>query len=176
MIKVTLDRAQVSTAINIGIERATKYLPQFEGITVKKNYDLERNGGDWQEFASKQVDAVGAESAIAEYVGLMDFIPLNGTFKDVADVGENLEVKHTRRLDGNLIITSIDRDDDIAVLVIGCMPTFSLIGWRPVNECKQDRYRSERLIGDSYLVPSSELYPMQHLTMIGERAYGYAQV
>ena len=176
MIKVTLDIVQVNIAINTGIKRATTYKPQFEGVTVKKNYDLELNGGDWQHFAAKQIDAVGAESAVAEYMGLSDFVPLNGTFKDVADVGENLEIKHTAMQYGNLIISSIDRDDDIAVLVTGCIPTYSIIGWRPVNECKQDKYRSDRIRGDSYLIPRLDLYPLHHLTMIGERAYGYAQV
>ena len=176
MKTITLNITQVDTATNTGRQRAAAYKPQFEGITHKKNYDLERHGGDWHEFERKQIDAVGAESALAAFMGLDDFTPLNGTFKDVADVGHNLEIKHTHRDNGNLIISSIDRDNDIAVLVTGSMPTFSIIGWRPVLECKQDKYRSEKISGDSYLIPRFELYPMHHLMMIGGRAVGYDQV
>jgi len=173
---ITLDIAQVDTATDKGKQRAASYKPQFEGITHKKNYDLERHGGDWNEFELKHIDAVGAESAVAAFMGLKNFKPLNGSFKDVADVGLNLEVKHTRRDNGNLIISSIDRDDDLAILVTGRMPTFSIIGWRPVIECKQDKYRSDRIRGDSYLIPRFDLYPLDQLIMIGACAYGYDQV
>ena len=176
MTTITLDIAQVNLAKDIGMRRAISYKPQFDGITAKKNYDLERNGGAWQEFAAKQIDAVGAECVVAKFMGLNNFKPLNGSFKDVADVGENLEVKHTYKDNGNLIISSIDRDDDLAILVTGRMPTFSIIGWRPVIECKQDKYRSDRIRGDSYLIPRFELYPLDQLIMIGACAYGYDQV
>ena len=176
MIKVTLDLRQGHKAIQKGVERAKSYKPQFDGVTLKKNYDLELNGGDFSEFTVKQINAAGAESAVGEYLGYLNFEPHNGAFKDIADVGENVEVKHTHRHTGNLIITYLDRDDDIAVLVRGHMPTYTLVGWMDVAQCKNEGYRSELLQGDSYLIPWQDLNSMQTLKIKDGRAYGYAQV
>jgi hypothetical protein len=176
MYKVVLDVVQANIAIDTGIARAKLYKPQFDGVTTKKNYDQERHGGSFAEFATKQIDAVGAETAAAEYLGITDYEPQNGTYKDRADIGKNVEVKHTYRRNGNLIISSIDRDSDIAILVIGRMPVYVVIGWFEVQLAKQDKYRSELITGDSYLIPRADLHPMQHLAMIGEAVYGYHTV
>ena len=176
MYKVVLDVVQANIAIDTGIARAKLYKPQFDGQTTKKNYDQERHGGSFAEFATKQIDAVGAETAAAEYLGITDYEPQNGTYKDRADIAANVEVKHTYRRNGNLIISSIDRDSDIAILVIGRMPVYVVIGWFEVQLAKQDKYRSELITGDSYLIPRADLHPMQHLAMIGEAVYGYHTV
>lgn len=172
MFKVVLDVKQANTAIDTGITRAKLYKPQFDGVTSKKNYDQERHGGTFAEFATKQIDAVGAETAAAEYLGITDYEPQNGTYKDKADIADNVEVKHTYKRNGNLIISSIDRDGDIAILVIGRMPVYVVMGWYLVKDAKQDSYRSELIRGDSYLVPRADLKPMTQLTLIKERTYG----
>lgn len=171
MIVISLDELMLTRAIECGMERAQKYRPQYEGITDKKNYNLERHGGSFEEFAEIQIDAVGAECAVAEALGFEDFKPLNGTYKDRADVGQNIEVKHTYLEQGNLIITYLDRDNDIAVLVTGRGADYQVIGWLWVKECKQEQYRSQQLQGDSYLIPRAQLKPMAHIEMIGDMAY-----
>jgi hypothetical protein len=172
MFKVVLDVVQANTAIDTGIARAKLYKPQFDGVTTKKNYDQERHGGTFAEFATKQIDAVGAETAAAEYLGITDYEPQNGTYKDKADIADNVEVKHTYKRNGNLIISSIDRDGDIAILVIGRMPVYVVMGWYLVQEAKQEGYRSELIRGDSYLVPRADLKPMTQLTLIKGQTYG----
>jgi len=176
VFKVVLDVKQANVAIDTGIIRAKRYKTQYDGVSTKKNYDQERNGGSFAEFATKQIDAVGAETAAAEYLGVIDYEPSNDTYKDKADIGQNVEVKHTYRRNGNLIISSIDRDSDIAILVIGRMPVYVVMGWFEVQLAKQDKYRSELITGDSYLIPRADLHPMQHLAMIGEAVYGYHTV
>ena len=176
MYKVVLDVVQANIAIDTGIARAKLYKPQFDGVTTKKNYDQERHGGSFAEFATKQIDAVGAETAAAEYLGITDYEPQNGTYKDRADIADNVEVKHTYRRNGNLIISSIDRDSDIAILVIGRMPVYVVMGWFPVKQAKDAKYRSELITGDSYLIPRADLHPMHHLALIGDSVYGYHTV
>jgi len=171
MAQVILDELMVMRSIECGIERANKYKPQYAGITDKKNYDLVRHGGSFSAFTEKQIDAVGAECAVAEYFGFEDFRPLNGTYKVKADVGQNIEVKHTYIDSNNLLIAGIDRDDDIAVLVIGRCPTYKIIGWLPIRECKKDKYRSERIMGDSYLIPRGKLRPIDYLEVKKDTAY-----
>lgn len=168
---ITLDELMITRSIECGNKRAHNYKPQFAGVTNKKNYDLMRHGGDFNEFAEKQIEAVAAECAVAEYLGLSDYQPFNGGFKDVADVGFNVEVKHSSRDDANLIVSAIDRDKDIAVLVTGRCPSFRLIGWLPVKECKNDKYRSSLLLGDSYLIPRGNLKLISDLVMSGDTAY-----
>jgi len=172
MFKVVLDVKQANTAIDTGIARAKLYKPQFDGVTAKKNYDQERHGGTFAEFATKQIDAVGAETAAAEYLGITDYEPQNGTYKDKADIADNVEVKHTYKRNGNLIISSIDRDSDIAILVIGRMPVYLVMGWFEVKQAKKESYRSELIRGDSYLIPRTDLRPMTQLALIGDRLYG----
>jgi hypothetical protein len=172
MFKVVLDVGQANTAIDTGILRAKRYKSQYEGVSTKKNYDQERNGGSFAEFATKQIDAVGAETAAAEYLGISDYEPSNETYKDKADIADNVEVKHTYKRNGNLIIASIDRDGDVAILVIGRMPVYVVMGWFEVQQAKQEGYRSELIRGDSYLVPRADLRPMTQLALIGERLYG----
>jgi hypothetical protein len=176
MYKVVLDVVQANIAIDTGIARAKLYKPQFDGITTKKNYDQERHANSFAEFATKQIDAVGAETAAAEYLGITDYEPQNGTYKDRADIADNVEVKHTYRRNGNLIISSIDRDSDIAILVIGRMPVYVVMGWFPVKQAKDAKYRSELITGDSYLIPRADLHPMHHLALIGDSVYGYHTV
>lgn len=176
MYKVVLDVRQANVAIDTGIARAKRYKSQYDGLTAKKNYDQERNGGSFAEFATKQIDAVGAETAAAELLGVVDYEPSNETYKDKADIGKNVEVKHTYRRTGNLIVSSIDRDSDIAILVIGRMPVYVVMGWFPVQLAKQDKYRSELITGESYLIPRADLHPMQHLAMIGDAEYGFYTV
>ena len=171
MAQVILDELMVMRSIECGIERANKYKPQYAGITDKKNYDLMRHGGSFKEFAEKQIDAVGAECAVAEYFGFEDFRPLNGAYKDKADVGQNIEVKHTYLEQGNLIITYLDRDNDFAVLVTGRCPHYQLVGWIMVKDCKNDKYRSESIKGDSYLIRRDNLQPIGHIKIDKDVAY-----
>ena len=172
MFKVVLDVRQANVAIDTGIIRAKRYKSQYDGVSTKKNYDQERNGGSFAEFATKQIDAVGAETAAAEYLGIGDYEPSNETYKDKADIADNVEVKHTYKRNGNLIIASIDRDGDVAILVIGRMPVYVVMGWYLVKDAKQDSYRSELIRGDSYLVPRADLKPMTQLTLIKGQTYG----
>jgi len=171
MIEVRLNESDLLLAQRCGIERAVSYMPQYQGITVKKNWDLEVNGGSFEVFTDKQIDAVAAEIAAAHYLGYLDYMPTNTTFKDKADIGDNVEVKHTRGKHNNLLISAIDRDDDIAILVTGVRPDFTIIGWAYVAECKDEAYRSSLIKGNAYLIPRDKLKPMDSLAMRGDKAY-----
>jgi hypothetical protein len=50
------------------------------------------------------------------------------------------------------------------------------MGWFEVEKAKDEKYRSELIRGDSYLVPRADLNPMHHLALIGDRVYGYYTV
>jgi hypothetical protein len=169
MIKVELDEYQKLIAEQVGIARAKSFVAHYNGQT-NTNYEQQKHGGDFDQFIDRQVAAVAAEIAVAEYLGLSDFVPQNDVYKDKADVGTNIEVKYTHLMTGNLLIRKRDRDADYGVLVIGDMQAFYIVGWIPVKEAKTEQYGRHHLPG-CYLVPKADLRPMSALEMIGGTAY-----
>jgi hypothetical protein len=98
---------------------------------------------------------------VARYLGIKDFEPGVNTFKREADVGYRIEVKHTSWRDGHLIVKPSDRDDDIAVLVVGESPNYSIIGWLPVEVAKTPRFKSDQ--SNSWWVSQINLRPMSSM-------------
>jgi len=169
MIKVELDEYQRLIAEQYGIQRARNFLPHFNGQT-NTNYAQQNYGGDFEAFINRQVLYVGAEIAVAEHFGLTDYMPSNTSYKNEADVGQNIEVKYSHKKDGDLLIRKRDRDSDYAVLVNGDTNAFTIIGWYPIKEAKTQA-RSKHHLPGCYLVANSELKPMASLEMIGDSAY-----
>ena len=135
MIKVVLDEYQKLIAEQYGIARAKSFVAHFNGKT-NTNYEQQKHGGDFDQFIDRQVAAVAAELAVAEYLGFTDFVPKNDVYKDEADVGTNIEVKYTHLMTGNLLIRKRDRDSDYGVLVIGDLNAFYIVGFISVKEAK----------------------------------------
>jgi hypothetical protein len=110
---------------------------------------------------ARDAEAIGAEMVVARYLGVKDFEPTINTFKNQADVGSSIEVKHTSWKDGHLIVKPSDRDSDIAVLVVGESPNYLIIGWIPVVVAKSPRYKSDQ--SNSYWVSQINLQPIETL-------------
>lgn len=112
------------------------------------------------ESIARNAEAIGAEIAVAKYFGVKDFEPTVNGFKLHADLGANIEVKWTKWKDGNLILTSRDRDSDIAVLVTGQSPDYYICGWTYVKTAR----RPARQRGDgSYWINQDDLHPIENL-------------
>lgn len=118
-------------------------------------------------------EAVAAEFAVAQLFGFKDFEPTVDTFKKAADVGRNIEVKHTRWKDGHLIIHPGDRDNDVAVLVTGDAPNLYVCGWIPVKDAKQRKFSRGKANDISYWVGQQDLFPILDLK---ESIYGDATI
>lgn len=143
-----------------GMMRALRYKPQFEGKTVKRNYAHDKIRHNWIQFISQQTHALAAEWLVAKYLNLpFDFE--NTNFKDKADVGSCFEVKHTKWLDGSLILTEADRKEDIAILVTGEMPALRICGWIPIAMAR--RNKQQRSDG-SWWINQDDLHPIDDLT------------
>jgi hypothetical protein len=99
--------------------------------------------------------AYGAEIAVARHLGL----PWNGVNngKRKADVGENVEVRHTRSQ--FLIVRGNDREEDVAFLVKGeHLDRLFLVGFLPVRMARVDAYKVEN--EQTWFVPQGVLYQM----------------
>jgi hypothetical protein len=112
------------------------------------------------EGIARDAEAIGAEMIVAHYFGIKNFEPTVGGFKLHADLGGNVEIKHTRYKDGHLLLTDRDRDSDIAILVTGKSPIYWLAGWTLIKTAKREvRKRSD----GAYWINQTDLHPIENL-------------
>lgn len=110
---------------------------------------------------ARNAEALGAENVVHKYFNPGEpFVPTLNTFKNKADVGWNLEVKHTAWKEGCLILRDRDRAEDVAVLVTGTSPNYYIVGWIPIGMARRpQRKRSD----GSYWINPSDLNPIENL-------------
>lgn len=136
-------------ALAIAYARAAKLENPMEGAIQKLNL---------AKSIARDAEAIGAEMVVARYLGIADFEPTLNTFKREADVGYRIEVKHTSWRDGHLIVKPSDRDNDLAVLVVGESPNYTIVGWINVGVAKSPRFKSDQ--SNSWWVSQINLQPM----------------
>lgn len=151
---VRLNREEEIIAAAAGLARESTYSsnPKFKG-----------DKGNFHNAVSIHAEAVGAELAVAKYFGVENFHPTVDTFKNEPDIklGHlNIEVKQTKYEAGALIVTDEDRDTDIAVLVTGISPIYTIRGWIPVSICKKPKYQAS---DGAYWVTQGNLQPIENL-------------
>ena len=125
------------------------------GTTIRYNSKLNNH-----EQVTEYSESLGAEMIVARYFGL-DYDINDSKGKRRADVGQGLEVRWTSYGGGNLIVYPNDRDDDVAVLVVGKSPTYYIVGWLPVAFAKRKRFKNPRQ--DSWWVDQGNLNPIENL-------------
>jgi hypothetical protein len=150
MIPVILDRPSEILAATIGLRRTVENAFKVDQSVQKVNFF---------ESIARDGEAAGAELALAQYFGLDDFELSVNTFKNQADLGSRIECKWTRWQDGHLIIKESDRNQDIAVLVVGQSPTYYVVGWIPIAIAR--RPQAQRSDG-SWWINQSDLHPMEN--------------
>lgn len=114
----------------------------------------------FMDFVAQTAEAYAAEWAVANYYGL-PYQPSQSESKERADVGENLEIKWSRHHAGNLWIGHSDRSEDVAILVTGRTPLFTIVGWIPVSIAKRDKYRHSTQ--DKWIISQINLQPIETL-------------
>ena len=95
----------------------------------------------------------GAELAVARFLNL-SWTGVNG-YKDLADVGSNIEVRWTTS--SYLILREYDRAGDVAFMVTGnTLQDLRLIGYYPVTKGRVDQYKLKD--EEVWFIPISDLY------------------
>lgn len=155
-MKIMLDYSQQLRAAEVALQRIKQLnLTPDHGSRYDKQLSF-------PEYVAQVTESVGAEIAVAKYFGIIGFDPAMSKFKETADVGAAIEVKWTRYDGGSLIIYEQDRNNDVAVLVVGKCPKYRIAGWIPVSIAKKDRYRHHAQptwwIGQNNLQPIENLY------------------
>ncbi len=156
--RVILDRAQEITAHRTAIERAAVMSDEW--------FRLFGQSLNYHEMIAQHAESVGAEIAVAQYFGVRNFMPSINTFKDEADVDleiSRIEVKHTRHVNGHLILQESQRSrpNDVCILVAGRSPVYQLIGWIPAFMAMRPRYKHSQQ--GNYWVNQRNLFEMKYL-------------
>ena len=74
-----------------------------------------------------------------------------------ADVGDNIQVRSTKRKDGCLIMHKKDKDDQYFVLVTGSGLNMKIKGWIKCADGKKQKFWRDNVPNPAYFVPQSEL-------------------
>jgi hypothetical protein len=149
-VKLTHDEEMTCAAYALLRAYGSEGMNDYSVQKMNLFQDIARNG-----------EAIGAENAVHKYFHRdIPFKPTVNTFKSKADVGWNLEVKHTPWKDGCLILRDRDRAEDVAVLVTGNSPNYYIVGWIPIGMARRpQRKRSD----GSYWINPSDLNPIENL-------------
>jgi hypothetical protein len=155
MISIILDPSDEQRAADYGYRRTIENDSKQDQSVQKVNL---------HESIARDSEGVGAEMALAKYIGKSDFEPTVNTFKDEPDIDWNglpIEVKWTKYVAGQLIVHEYDRTTDIAVLVTGKSPHYFIAGWIPVAIAKKPRYRHSKQ--PNWWVTQINLQPIENL-------------
>lgn len=123
---------------------------------TKGNYNLLTT----YDFFVQKAESIAAEWVVAKYLD-RNYDPFDPKHKTRADVADNLEVKHTKYNEGQLIINEADRASDIAILVVGSSPNYRIAGWIPVAMAQKPRYKHSKQ--PNWWVTQVNLQPIENL-------------
>lgn len=109
-----------------------------------------------------------AESCCAEFAvaKLLNQYPSAISKVAAPDVGVNVQVRHTDRDDGHLLVHTADQGDNpehIFVLVVGHAPQMDVRGWRYAHECQLPEYWRTDVRSPVFMVPQATLRDMSVL-------------
>ena len=125
--EVQLTRWELYFAALVGVRR------NIASFQVRSTNKVKNKDFGWH----TDIEAACAEMAVAKHFNFYWDGSVN-TFK-LPDVG-GIQVRHTQKLDGCLIVRPDDSDEGIYLSVVGTSPIYLIVGWSYGHEAKQDQY------------------------------------
>jgi len=114
-----------------------------------------------EERIKQETGGCCAEFAVRKHLGEDLMLPFN-TFHHVPDILPDIEVRHTYRDNGMLIVRTNDPESRRYVLVTGAPPELVIRGWFWGHEARQPKYlRNPRGYRWAYWVSQVELHPLE---------------
>ena len=160
IVQVILDRSQELQAAASGFARSTGEKANTPDHAGRYNTKI-----NFHAFIAEHSEAAGAEIAVAQYMGIRNFIPTVNTFHDEPDIqlgNLGFEVKWTPYINGHLIIhKDYPRLSDVAILCVNRSPVYQIIGWMPVLWAKKPKYYNAA--DGNFWVSQRELFEMDAL-------------
>jgi len=153
LIRMTISEADEWAIHN----RAASVIFSMSDLSDIERYNTKLNN---YERVTEYAESLGAEMVVARYFGL-DYDVNISQGKRNADVGKGIEVKWTSYINGSLIIYPNDRENDVAVLVVGRSPDYYIAGWLPVKMAMQRQFKNSQQ--ESWWVGQASLNPIGDL-------------
>lgn len=150
-MEVRLTWAECEQAVIAGGHRRIRRLRAGTGEAHRWGYKGEDN---W----TAHIEAVGSEIAVAKAIDRYWFDDSAPDYD--GDVGSGVQVRHTTRNDGRLIVHKEDSDEQFFWLVRGQLPVFDVAGFLLGAHAKQDDWWCDPGTGrPAFFVPASALIP-----------------
>jgi hypothetical protein len=140
---ITLNPTEIRVATVVGTARAR---------ISRANSFQDRSHVSTEERPKKDIDAAGAELAASKLTRCR-WTMTCGDDLEAPDLEPHVEVRHTTREDGGLIVRPRDHGDRLFVLVIGTLPRYRVVGWIRGEQARRDEFRWQ----DAWKVPQSSL-------------------
>ena len=147
LMDITLTKAEQLTAHKAAIFLAENNKDYWPNATTGSVLSL-------HDFLAQDAQSIASEWVVAKLMGYR-FDPYEQKGKRIADVGDNLEIRWTKYDYGKLIVRKYDRNEDIAILVTGEGPTYTVVGAMPVKMARTDKYKHPTQ--PNYWVPQPDL-------------------
>ena len=106
-----------------------------------------------------EVEACAAELLVAKTLGVYWHLTTEA-FHDLPGDCGNVQVRHTMREDGRLILHEHDPDGARFVLVVGAYPNQRIVGWIYARDGKSQSFWWDGTGRPAYFVPKEYLRPM----------------
>jgi hypothetical protein len=153
-IPITLSNVEMLNAATVGVTRR---------LAAVKRQRQHTNGTPTIDMWGMDIEGAGAELVVAKWLGRYWNALANDPNTLEGDVGR-YQVRHTKRLDGSLILHDKDNSEALFVLVVGQYPTYEIRGWISGKDGKQSQHwrTGER---PAYFVPQSALLDPTELEM-----------
>jgi hypothetical protein len=146
-----LNRGEMFTAATAGVMRRLNAIKHGRQDAYGQS-PLDRWGMD--------IESSAAELLVAKKLGLYWNYFSEDPSSLEGDVGK-VQVRHTARADGCLLLHDRDKSDVPFVLVVGHYPALRIVGWCLGSYGKDKRYWREDTGRPAYFVPQSDLRPME---------------
>lgn len=117
-------------------------------INFAQSTDISQTYGKKVRDLHEEIDATGAEAAVAQWLGVQ-WVPrtLEEDAK-LADIGDRIEVRHTKYDAGKLQLKDKDlRLGSVLFLVTGHLPDYTIRGWLPAADALKVRKWMELVPG-----------------------------
>lgn len=143
-------------------ESIVRMLAEKRTQTNRSNGVVDRKIGD-QDAARAEMDGLGAEMAVAKLFNLyMDISvgPQAGGHDLISRDGRTIDVKHTHRENGNLLVPlhKESKECDLYVLVTGTMPNYRVVGWEHGKDILEKRNIKDLGYGPTYFLEQHRLH------------------
>lgn len=129
-IPFTLSQAEMLIAAQAGCLRR---------IAAVKHHRQHNNGVPTIDMWGMDIEGAAAELVVAKWLGKYWNSVADDPTQLEGDVGR-YQVRHTRRIDGRLILHDKDKNDAVFVLVVGQYPNYYICGWTDGATGKQQQY------------------------------------